>query len=87
MKGHWIFGLVPGTGRLEEQGERAEPSLGMEVSTAATGGSLEADITVRFVSLTICQYSWLFLDEETMFFPNEIIRRVSIQLNVMITYN
>lgn len=55
------------------------------VSIATKGGRLEAGTNTWFAYLTTYQSSWMSLDEETMLFLNSRIRRLSIQLHMVIS--
>lgn len=88
---HWVYllacyvvGLVPGTGQVVRERGKGWALTINGVSIATKGGRLEAGTNTWFVSLTTYQSSWVALDEETTLFLNSRIRRLSIQLHIVI---
>ena len=62
----WVARFVLGLRRLTEKEEGAAHSPKVLVPTPAKGGSLEAGTNIwLFIYLTVYQYSWTVLDEET----------------------
>lgn len=80
-----VVGLVPVTRQVVRERVKGSALTRNGVSIATKGGRLEAGTNIWFVYLTTYQSSWISLDEETMLSPNSRIRRLSIQLHMVIS--